>query len=64
MSLLEGYEPDDAGIKHSQNYCCNESGAIVLTLQSESQNISRKKTNKKNTHCDVTFKSEKQSNET
>lgn len=30
--VQEGYEPDDAGVKHSQNYFCNEDGAVVLTL--------------------------------
>lgn len=29
---LEGYEPDVAGVKHSQNYFCNKSGAIVSSL--------------------------------
>lgn len=29
---MEGYEPDDAGLKHSQKYFCNENGAIVSTL--------------------------------
>lgn len=29
---LEGYEPDDAGVKHSQNYFCNENRAVVLAL--------------------------------
>lgn len=32
-STLEGYEPDADGVKHSQNNCCNESWAIVLTLR-------------------------------
>lgn len=31
-NTLEGYEPDGAGVKHSQNYCCDEGGAIVSTL--------------------------------
>lgn len=31
-NTLEGYEPDGAGVKHSQNNCCDESAAIVSTL--------------------------------
>lgn len=31
-NTLEGYEPDGAGVKHSQNNCCDESAAVVSTL--------------------------------
>lgn len=49
-STLEGYEPDGAGVEHGQNNCCNESGAIVSTLDFWPTNKLRKYTN-----CDVRF---------
>lgn len=30
--IQEGYEPDDAGVKYSQNNFCNENRAVVLAL--------------------------------